>query len=285
MRRSPPGISSRTFYAKLAPSEGYSSCVANSILLTRNEGAGCVHRITGGEASYCFLQSNLVISGDLTARSLVFHGAKEGWPMRCDRAMLLACPYRSQLMEDGISTLALCPFCKRRHRVGSTAKRLCEDWHSVNSTLMEMRALNPKGRKYLEEGTTLLPYRPDTPGLVRQLIWMRLKGAIVRRDAYTCQDCGEVFGRTRRKLFDQNLRNGRGGFRWESLEVHHIIPRSRGGSDHPANLKTLCPVCHLGYTKELRQDSIAAKRREVKIICRMRECDDQQGDWDPPSDY
>jgi len=131
----------------------------------------------------------------------------------------------------------------------------------------------------------LLPYRPDTPGLVRQLIWIRLKGAILRRDAYTCQDCGEVFGRTRRKVFDHSLRDGRGGIRWESLEVHHIIPRSRGGSDHPANLKTLCPKCHRGYTNVLRQDSVEARIREGELLSRIREFDGQESDWDSPTDY
>ena len=34
-------------------------------------------------------------------------------------------------------------------------------------------------------------------------------------------------------------------------EVHHIVPRERGGGDHPSNLKTLCLVCHRAYTNEL----------------------------------
>jgi len=181
--------------------------------------------------------------------------------------------------------LVRCPCCKRRHRNGSTAKRLCEDWHSVKTTLKEMRESNPGGRKYFEVGTTLLPYRPDTPGLVRQLIWMRLKGAIARRDAYTCQDCGEVFGRIRRKSFDRGLKAGRGGYRWESLEVHHIIPRSRGGSDHPGNLKTLCPRCHRGHTSDLRNTSTEARRREREVLSRMQRCEDDESDWDAPTDY
>jgi 5-methylcytosine-specific restriction endonuclease McrA len=28
------------------------------------------------------------------------------------------------------------------------------------------------------------------------------------------------------------------------LSVHHIIPVSRGGTDEPANLKTVCERCH-----------------------------------------
>jgi 5-methylcytosine-specific restriction protein A len=244
----------------------------------------CVHRITGSEESYCFLQSNR-LKDDGTTRELMFHGARPGYPAWCDRLMALVCPFRDGgAVEEGRGGLLPCPYCHRRHRSGSTAKRLCEDWHSVKDVLKEMRARRLGGRLYLEEGTTLLPYRPDTPDLVRQLIWMRLKGAIVRRDRFTCQDCGEAFGRTRRKVYEPNLRSGRGGYRWESLEVHHIVPRSRGGSDHPGNLKTLCPSCHRGYTSELRQDSMEARRREEDIVCRMSRCEKEEVDWDPPID-
>lgn len=254
--------------------------------MKRKEVLDCEHRITGGEASYCFLQSRRMSDDDPRTKGLVFHGAKDGWPMRCDEPLSSLCPFREEGgVGEGRGALVHCPHCKRRHRTGSTAKRLCEDWHSVKSALKEMRGRSPKGKRYLEEGTTLLPYRPDTPDLVRQLIWMRLKGAVARRDFYTCQDCGEAFGRIRRKVFDQNLKRGRGGYRWESLEVHHIIPRSRGGSDHPGNLKTLCPKCHRGYTSELRLDSTEARRREGEVLSRMRECEDADGDWEAPTDY
>ena len=28
------------------------------------------------------------------------------------------------------------------------------------------------------------------------------------------------------------------------LDIHHLVPRSRGGTNHPVNLVTLCPACH-----------------------------------------
>ena len=50
------------------------------------------------------------------------------------------------------------------------------------------------------------------------------------RDNYTCQCCGK-----------KNCR----------VEVHHLIPRSRGGSDKLANLVTLCTDCHhLAHSSE-----------------------------------
>ena len=51
----------------------------------------------------------------------------------------------------------------------------------------------------------------------------RLK--ILERDEYTCQWCLTNLSASK-------------------LEVHHIIPRSKGGNDHPANLITLCLACH-----------------------------------------
>jgi hypothetical protein len=30
----------------------------------------------------------------------------------------------------------------------------------------------------------------------------------------------------------------------EHLDHHHLVPRSRGGSDHESNVITLCTVCH-----------------------------------------
>jgi hypothetical protein len=48
---------------------------------------------------------------------------------------------------------------------------------------------------------------------------------ILRRDNLTCQVCGQKKRRT-------------------NLEVHHIIPRSKGGTDDSTNLITLCKYCH-----------------------------------------
>ena len=248
--------------------------------LSERDGKACVHRITGGGASYCFLQSNRIWDDHLT-RELVFQGALPGYPVLCDRNLSHVCPFRDiGIVEEGRGALLHCPYCKRRHRNGSTAKRLCEDWHSVKANLKKMRTRRPAVPLYFEEGTTLLPYRPDTPDLVRQLIWMRLKDAILRRDHYTCQNCGEDFGRRRRKVFDQDLKRGRGGYRWESLEVHHIIPRSRGGSDHPGNLKTLCPRCHRKYTSGLVLDRIETRKREKVLLARADGILDDHEPWD-----
>lgn len=54
----------------------------------------------------------------------------------------------------------------------------------------------------------------------------QIKQQVKRRDNYTCQECG----RSSEKVAE--------------LHVHHITPRSKGGSDDPANLVTLCDYCH-----------------------------------------
>ncbi len=49
--------------------------------------------------------------------------------------------------------------------------------------------------------------------------------AILKRDGYTCQNCMKEF-------------------KEERLEVHHVMPVSKGGSDSLRNLVTLCIDCH-----------------------------------------
>lgn len=56
--------------------------------------------------------------------------------------------------------------------------------------------------------------------------WRRREAII--RDDYTCMECG-----------------ARGGPKGEAkLEVHHMTPVAKGGSDELENLETLCQNCH-----------------------------------------
>jgi 5-methylcytosine-specific restriction protein A len=150
----------------------------------------------------------------------------------------------------------------------------------VKLVLKRMRQELPEGRRYYEMGTTELPYSASTPDLVRRLIWIRVKSAVLRRDRYFCQDCGADFGGRRRKRFDHNARRGRGGYVWESLEIHHIIPRSKQGSDHPGNLMTLCPSCHRKYTSGMMVEFIEERRRVRQIVRSIRELPDDHDEWD-----
>ena len=68
------------------------------------------------------------------------------------------------------------------------------------------------------------PNRSSIPPAVRR--------AVLIRDRHRCQAPG--------------CRNTR------FMEVHHILPRERGGSNHPDNLAVLCSSCHkLWHDKKL----------------------------------
>lgn len=69
--------------------------------------------------------------------------------------------------------------------------------------------------------------------------------SIFKRDKHTCQACF----RSRTKLFRRGL----------YLSVHHIIPRSEGGTYERDNLVTLCNQCH-DVVEEKQYRSIGAIR-------------------------
>jgi 5-methylcytosine-specific restriction endonuclease McrA len=78
------------------------------------------------------------------------------------------------------------------------------------------------------------PARTPRPGTGRR--WLATRGRVLRRDNWTCQHCGhrDVTG--------------------ASLEVDHVLPVARGGSDELDNLRTLCRPCH--------RERTAADRRQ-----------------------
>lgn len=56
----------------------------------------------------------------------------------------------------------------------------------------------------------------------------RLRKRVYERDDHRCQHCGR-HSRPRGSA---------------ELRIRHVVPRPRGGSDHPRNLLTLCRKCH-----------------------------------------
>lgn len=59
--------------------------------------------------------------------------------------------------------------------------------------------------------------------------WGAIARSVRQRDGYECRNCGALGG-------------PRGGS--SELHVDHAVPRSKGGADHPKNLRTLCRGCH-----------------------------------------
>ncbi len=244
---------------------------------TMSSGTGvppCRHRLLPQEESHCWLESSR-LDGDGTL-VLIFrsHGGRR--PLRCGTTMASVCPWRSW-DEAPKAAMVPCPHCGRRHRDGSTSQQLCEAWSSSKAALKMMRETRREGERFYPEGTRELPYPDHTSDVVRRLIWKRMKSAVLRRDRYRCQQCGAVFGKRRRQVFDPTLRRGRGGNRWESLEVHHIIPRSKGGSDHPGNLMTLCPSCHLEHTAAQASERVAVRRDDERFLRALDE--DYVSEW------
>lgn len=69
----------------------------------------------------------------------------------------------------------------------------------------------------------------------------RTRIMIFRRDDYTCTYCGAI-----------NV----------PLHLDHVIPRSIGGSDDPANLTTACVACNLGKGSLLIMPADRHRERE-----------------------
>ncbi len=56
------------------------------------------------------------------------------------------------------------------------------------------------------------------------LYWSKVRQMVLMRDNHTCQLCGAMAT--------------------TKLHIHHIMKRSKEGTDHLDNLITLCPKCH-----------------------------------------
>lgn len=81
-------------------------------------------------------------------------------------------------------------------------------------------------------------------------VWNRGRDAyslrILYRDNFTCQDCGEFHALI--NDFDMPIPIDDG-----QLEVHHILPVSKGGGDEQQNLITLCKKCHKKRHKDMNK--------------------------------
>ncbi|MBR0648650.1 DEAD/DEAH box helicase [Roseomonas terrae] len=55
--------------------------------------------------------------------------------------------------------------------------------------------------------------------------WEIARQTVLRRDGHRCVQCG-------------------GDLKADGAHVHHLLPRASGGTDEPANVISLCPMCH-----------------------------------------
>jgi 5-methylcytosine-specific restriction endonuclease McrA len=151
----------------------------------------------------------------------------------CDEHREERCQYRAwdvdvrmHVVRQRSEITDSCPGCGGRHDS-------LVDMHACVCR-SRMEAAFRDSPAYLNEGSTADLFE-GAPVMIRANLWRKLRDAVVERDGHVCQDCGRTLGRLPK---------------WYT-EVHHIIPRVKGGGDHPANLKTLCVECHRKYTDEL----------------------------------
>jgi hypothetical protein len=209
--------------------------------------------LTGNGGDHCLLESNHRQEGGYL--SLVFQGISGYGPLRCDGAMFNVCPFKVSGQEgaplDSRGTVH-CPWCGNRHAPGSLNRRLCQEWHVFKDAYHEINKDLPGDRKFFLHGSRAQVFSADCDERLRRMLWPKVHITILRRDRFTCQDCG----RQGRQVVAGKLRG---------LEVHHIIPRSEGGTDHPTNLKTVCIECHKSYTAESARDRAIIKSTERQV--------------------
>ncbi len=67
---------------------------------------------------------------------------------------------------------------------------------------------------------------------VRSPDWVTVRKTVLKRDNYKCVECGTPSAAI-------------------EADVHHLLPRSAGGTDEPSNLVTLCDGCHAAHHPKL----------------------------------
>lgn len=83
--------------------------------------------------------------------------------------------------------------------------------------------------------------------------------AIYRRDGYQCALCGST----------------------RYLQLHHCIPRGKGGKDTDQNLITLCSDCHaLAHGLNLH-DYPDMRQSDIELLIVEYLADEYAPDWDP----
>jgi len=185
----------------------------------------------------------------------------------CTEKMAEACPYRVHtpiVKPPSKPKPEKCKRCGARHYSG-TAQTFCDVRDEIEK---QMQGWNPEGSRQ--------PVYPESFGRYQLMNWPWVVGKIFERDNWKCQDCGlecstfewpdgkvyhntcweKVIGTTPEGYPDKEL---------VGFEVHHIIPRGMGGSDHPANLKLVCQNCHKKYNEKFNGEIISRKARERKV--------------------
>jgi hypothetical protein len=95
--------------------------------------------------------------------------------------------------------------------------------------------LTHNDRSDLKPGQYLLVNPKPIPAFVRG-VSKEVRAYVLDRNGFTCQMCGAVAGEEH--PYDST--------RITRLHIGHIIDKSQGGADDPANLKAVCSICNEG---------------------------------------
>lgn len=95
--------------------------------------------------------------------------------------------------------------------------------------------LTHNDRANLKPGEYLLASAKPLPAFARA-ISKETRAYVLDRNGFTCQMCGAVAGEPHPYDASRKTR----------LHLGHIIDKSAGGNDEPANLKAICSVCNEG---------------------------------------
>ena len=99
----------------------------------------------------------------------------------------------------------------------------------LRTLLEEFQRAGQLGYGYQPPGTRGLMWMYRKPGETRKRagVTARVRFQVFERDGFRCGYCGATP-------------------KTAQLHVDHIVPVSKGGTDHPSNLATACSECNLG---------------------------------------
>lgn len=113
--------------------------------------------------------------------------------------------------------------------------------------------LTHNDRDDLKPGEYVLLEAKPAPAFARA-ISKEVRALVLDRNGFTCQQCGAVAGEPH--TYDPGRKT--------RLHIGHIVDKSMGGTDDPANLRALCSVCNEGG-KNLTLDRPSAQKLLIQV--------------------
>jgi len=92
---------------------------------------------------------------------------------------------------------------------------------------MKLTTLKPRVQTLKAARVQTLDHKAGATKRIAGYAWMKIRAAVMARDRYQCQACGEV---------------------GTNHEVDHVVPLEQGGSNELGNLMLLCVACHAAKT-------------------------------------